>query len=190
MSEWARPDELEVFATGSTLLVDADDPEQHSAVGEIVRRAADEYHARPGFRPGEQIATTSGRRSGVSDIVRPVLVDPRRATAAASSGALFGEPIPGLDVDRSAAAVDGNRLLVWAALLSGDHVTSMPVSLHLLASPSMVVTVLELVPQRRVRWNRDGFVSDGIGVIERLAARLIEVVARADGPGDADSITR
>lgn len=170
MSEWARPDELDVFATGDTLLLAPDDAPEPSALGEAVRRAARDYHARPGYRPGVQIATTSGRRNGLTDIVRPVLIDPRRAGAAATEGSLFATPVPGFDLDPIERG-DADYL-VWHARLSGDHVRSVPVSLQLLATPSMAVTVIELTPRRRVRWNRDGFVIDGVAVTEHVAARL------------------
>ncbi len=55
-------------------------------------------------------------------------------------------------------------------------------SLHLLAAPSMVVTVLELVPRRRLRWQRNGFVQDGIAVIDQLATRLLALCG-ADAAG-------
>jgi hypothetical protein len=44
----------------------------------------------------------------------------------------------------------------------------------------MVVTVLELVPQRRVRWHRRRFIRDGIAALDALAARL-EVAGRSSG---------
>lgn len=177
MSEWARPDdhEIDVFATGTTLLLAPGDPDGHSPVADLVRRAAHDYHARPGHRPGVPIATTSGRRSGDCDVVRPVLVDPRRASAVAADGRLFDDEIDGLEFVASAHERADRDVLVWAARLSGAHVRSIPVSLHLLASPSMVVTIIELVPQRRLRWNRTGFLADGVAVVERIARRLAAV---------------
>lgn len=182
MDEWARPDELDVFATGETEMVAPwEEPASH-AVADAVRRgtaAVLDLHARPGYRPGVPIATSSGRRSGDADIVRPVLVDPRLAASIAGSGALFDEPIDGLDIDR-ARADTSRRYLVWTGRLSGEHVAGVPIALHLLASPSMVVTVVEMVPQRRLRWNRRGFVLDGVAAIEVVAARLAAATAQPD----------
>jgi hypothetical protein len=180
MSEWARPAsepaELEVFATGSSTLIDHDHVDLlGTGMTDMLRRGGAtlrDFRARPGYRTGEQIATTSGRRNGDADIVRPVLVNPRRASAVAASGWLFDEPLEGLRLDHADTDVDRGRFLVWTASLSGDHIASIPVSLHLLASPSMVVTVLELVPRCRLRWHRNGFVEDGVDVLERLATRL------------------
>ena len=173
MSEWARPaGDIEVFATGDSLLLAPGD-DAPSAIAEFVRRTGGDYHARPGYRPGVRIATTSGRRSGDADVVRPVLVDPRRACAAAIDGTLFAQPIAGLDLTSHERRTDECELLVWDARLTGDHVRAVPVTINLLASPSMVVTIIELVPQRPVRWNRNGFLVDGVATVERLAARLV-----------------
>lgn len=178
MDEWARPTELDVFATGDTQVVAPWEAPPSHAVADAVRRgsaAVRDLHARPGYRPGTppatSIATTSGRRSGDADVVRPVLVDPRLAAAYAASGRLFDDPVPGLDLD-DVRADTSRRYLVWTGRLSGRHVTAVPVMLHLLASPSMVVTVIEMVPQRRLRWNRRGFVTDGVAAVEALAGRL------------------
>lgn len=183
MDEWARPDELDVFATGDTTVIAPwDDPASH-ALADAVRRgtaAVFDLHARPGYRPGVPIATSSGRRGGDADIVRPVLVDPRLAASIAGSGALFDEPVDGLDIDR-ARADTSRRYLVWTGRLTGEHVAGVPIALHLLASPSMVVTVVEMVPQRRLRWNRRGFVLDGVAAIEVVAARLTALAARPVG---------
>ena len=172
MSEWARPaGDLEVFATGDSLLLAPRDDEP-SAIAEFVRRTGGDYHARPGFRPGVRIATTSGRRSGDADVVRPMLVDPRRACEAAIDGTLFARPIAGLELAPHDRRPGERELLVWNARLSGEHVRAVPVTINLLASPSMVVTIVELVPQRRVRWNRTGFLTDGVAAVEQVATRL------------------
>ncbi len=188
MSEWARQGELAVFATGTTTLRDREhdhdhhhdhDHDRHGA-GELLHRAGVavlDIHARPGHRPGQRIPTTSARRGGDTDIVRPLLVRPWAASEAATSGRWFDEPVDGFDLVHDGDHTDDDRYLVWHGALSGAHVTRVPVSLHLLAAPSMVVTVLELVPQRRLRWHRNGFVDDGIEVIDRLADRLLLLCA-------------
>jgi hypothetical protein len=180
MDEWARPGELDVFATGDTHLLAPDQEPPPSSVGEAMRRgsaAVHDLHARPGFRLGTPIATTSGRRSGPADIVRPVLVDPRRAATLAQRY-LFVEPVAGLDLDDRNADTE-RRYLVWTGRLSGRQVSPVCVALHLLASPSMVVTVLELVPQGRVRWHQQAFIQVGIEVVDTLAKRLTELAADA-----------
>jgi hypothetical protein len=182
MSEWARGGEVEVFATGTTTMVDlgGDEPDaphvdDAGTTGELLRRAGAamlDIHARPGHRPGRPIVIASARRGGDTDIVRSVLIHPAIACRVATSGRLFRDPIDGFDVNEADDADDDRRFLVWHAALSGSHVSRIPVSLHVLASPSLVVTVLEIIPQRPLRWKRDGFVRDGIDVIDRVAARL------------------
>lgn len=190
--------ELEVFATGSTVAVaphaaagqfgpggirpelgngDAatlTDRLRHG--GELVRdgvEQAREFRARPGHRPGAApvLASTAGSRTGgLTDIVRPVLVSPRFAGEFAVSGGLFDEPIPHLSISHRRDAT-GKRFLMWDGELDtgGD---SRRVTFHLLASPSMLVTVLELVPRRRLRVQRRQFVSAGVAAVEVIAHRL------------------
>lgn len=190
--------ELEVFGTGSTLTV-APDPapddrsvgheliplETTAAVtlgdrvrhgGELMREGiehARDFQARPGHRPGAApvlAATTSGRAGGDTDIVRPVLVSPMFAGEFAATGRLFDEPIPNLSISHRDSDAE-RRFLIWDAEL--DTAGNMrQVTLHLLASPSMVVTVLELVPCRRQRLQRRRFVADGVAVVEEIAHRL------------------
>jgi hypothetical protein len=182
MSEWARDGELEVFATGTTtvIAVGGDEPDlsqigDAGTAAELLRRtgaAMLDIHARPGHRPGRAVATTSARRGGDTDIVRSVMVHPGIACLVATSGRLFSDPIAGFDVYEADDADHDHRYLVWHAALSGEHVSRIPVSLHVLSSPSLVVTVLEIIPQGPLRWKRTGFVRDGIEVIDRVAARL------------------
>jgi len=144
--------------------------------GELVRAGYDHarnFHARPGHRPGD-VPSTSARAGGDADIVRPVLVDPARASHLALTGALFATPIGALTIDEHDDGHDDDpgRFLVWSALLATDQGRPIPATLHLLGSPSMVVTVLELVPRRRLRWRRDRFVHHGIVALDELARRL------------------
>lgn len=153
-----EPDDgwVEVFATGRTVVIDdapEPDPEPKGPPP-------------PPFR----ITTASARTGTGDDVVRPVHVDPIAACELAVSGRLFAEPIPHLLVadDHEVAA----RYLLWNAELVSGRRRPMPAALHLLASPSMVVTVLELVPRRRIRWRRKRFVRDGIEAVEVIAHRL------------------
>lgn len=127
------------------------------------------YHARPGHRPGATPGTTSARAGGDSDIVRPLLVAPIAASRIVLAGDVFVSPVPHLRIDVEQADA---RFLVWAVTVVGDHVRPTPATLHLLGSPSMVVTVLELVPARRLRWGREHFVRYGIEAIDELAHRI------------------
>ncbi|MEJ7799580.1 MAG: hypothetical protein WKF60_03620 [Ilumatobacter sp.] len=179
MSEWARPcattGEVEIFATGSTTLVAIEDEPSHAMAALRRGITMPDFHARPGHRPGTRIPVTSGRAGGDTDVVRPVLIDPVVACELAISGALFRDPVKGFLIDASG---DGSgHLLTWQAMLTGDGIRATPTRLHLRASPSMVVTVLELVPQRRVRWNRAAFVRAAVAAVETLAHRL-EYTAR------------
>lgn len=175
--------ELEVFPTGTTVLVPIEPTRPGSETGtslsDQVHRTglalrdavqhAREFHARPGHRPGHAPMTTaSARRGGGTDIVRPVLVDPALACELAVTGHLFARPLEHLAVELPGDA----RSLTWrATLMTGRH-CAHPVTLHLLASPSMVVTVIELVPRRRVRRRRRGFVTAGVAAVDELARRM------------------
>lgn len=203
-SPWARPDtggasrELEVFATHGTVAVvrgpaadDRDPLDARPPVGEQLRRGGDAVrhaldHARsinatPGHRLGAAPLTTSRRRGSGADVVRPVLVDPVRSGEIAADGALFGAPNPHLELVEASPTP-----LTWRVAVTGER--RFPATLHLLASPSLVVTVIELIPERRLRWGRDGFVRDGVAAADRLAAILVaavEAAERASGGPDA-----
>ena len=182
MDGWSRPGELDVFATGDTSVVASQLPSRPSAIGDVVRRssaAVRDLHARPGHRPGTPIATTSGRRTGPADIIRPVHLDPRRAAAFALED-LFRDPIAGLTLDNRTADTQ-RRYLVWTGRLSSVRFRPVRVAIHLLASPSMAVTVLELVPQDSVRWSQRAFVHAGIDVMEHLADRLDTLATASHG---------
>ncbi|MEO6651728.1 MAG: hypothetical protein ABIP17_03620 [Ilumatobacteraceae bacterium] len=174
MSAWARPSattsELEIFATGSSTLVAVDTEPSHAIA--TLRRGITmpDFHARPGHRPGTRVALTSARAGGDTDVVRPVLIDPWLAWELADSGALFHDPVDGLLVEERNDELRSS--LTWCAMLTGDGIRPTATRLHLRASPSMVVTVLELIPQRRVRWNRTAFVRAAVASIETLAHRL------------------
>ena len=64
------------------------------------------------------------------------------------------------------------RWLTWPVELVVWTRRPVAASLHVRASPSMVVTVLELVPTSRVRLGRRRFVRRGIAAIESLAAEI------------------
>ena len=143
--------------------------------GELVRDGiehARDFQARPGRRPGAApvlAGTTSNRAGGDTDIVRPVLVSPRFASEFAITGRLFAEPVPYLSISPCADAE--RRFLIWDGVLDcAGHRRS--VTFHLLASPSNVVTVLELVPCRRLRRQRQRFIDDGVAAVEVIARRL------------------
>jgi hypothetical protein len=143
--------------------------------GELVRDGiehARDFQARPGPRPGAApvlAGTTSSRAGGDTDIVRPVLVSPRFASEFAITGRLFAEPVPHLSVSPGADAEQ--RLLIWDGLLDCAG-RRHSVTFHLLASPSNVVTVLELVPCRRLRRQRQRFIDEGVAAVEVIARRL------------------
>jgi hypothetical protein len=177
--------EIEVFATGTT---GARPPEPWSApepptpmrdllrhtnevVNEFVRDGVErsrDFHARPGPRPGVDVARSTRQGEG-TDVVRPVLVRPDLACAHALSGAWFVDPIANLEIS---ATPGGDRYLVWDAVVQVGWHRRCPAELHLLASPSMVVTVVELVPRRRLRRRRRRFVEAAVPAIDELAGRL------------------
>lgn len=157
----------------------ADRPDEHGpTLGDIAQHIhhgyrvavdhARDYHAAEGLRPGgAPPATTSTRRGGGCDIVRPMLVDPFTASSlAVSPRFLRREHLYLTFVDHDASS---ERALTWKVVVAGPHLRSVPATLHLLASPSQVVSVLELVPRRRFRWHQHRFVGVGVAAIESLA---------------------
>lgn len=175
-----RDGEIEVFPTGTTIEhaphdLDLAEQLRHgaAAVRSGYERARD-FHARPGPRPGEPVvAATSSRRGGDTDIVRPVLIDPIVASRLAVSGLLFVPALPRLVVHVDPSDASGSQFLAWDAELVDDAGRTTPATLQLLASPSMVVTVLELIPRRRLRWTGRRFVRDGVEALDALADRLV-----------------
>lgn len=170
---------IEVFPTGPTLsrapspAAPTDEPtsddrpvDEQPSDGPHGHRS---YHARPGHRPGTTPGTTSARAGGGSDIVRPLLVAPATASRIVLSGEVFVLPVPHLRIDTDHADA---RFLVWTATIVGDQLRPIPATLHLLGSPSMVVSVLELVPARRLRWGRERFVRYGVEAVDELAHRI------------------
>lgn len=180
----AEVGEIELFATGRTVLVppDPDHPVEIHHLAEQLHRAGATLHdgleharslrAVPGHRPGRPTPTTTpstaGRRGGTGcDIVRPLHLDPLRASAAAISGRWLGHPVEHVELLDDSAADE----LLWQVVIVGDRRT--PATLHLLASPSMVVTVIELIPHGRLRWHRGEIVRDGVVAADTLADELI-----------------
>lgn len=183
-TRWQRPSrELEVFATGSSEWREIERPptddeiltafaDQIHKTGSVVRGAvqhARDFQARPGPRPGHLAPTTaSARRGGGTDIVRPALIDPLVACELALSGSLFVEPLQHLVVRGPAHRAS----LTWDVTLTTGRHRRQPATLHLLASPSMVVTVIELVPRCRIHRHRRRFLAEGIAALDELAGRL------------------
>lgn len=184
--------EIEVFATGRTILIPADDRAHGdhpsidvATIGEQLQRAGHAVHegfeharavrAAPGHRPGRAIPTTpdtaSRRRGGGCDIVHSIHLDPVRACAAATSGRWLDHPVDRIELLDDSAAAD----LLWEVEIVGHRRTAA--TLHLLASPSMVVTVLELIPHERLRWRRSQFIRDGVAAAESLAGELVGATA-------------
>jgi hypothetical protein len=175
--------EIEVFATGRSTLITADHdrPVDVGHLADQLHRVGTALHdgleharavrAVPGHRPGRATptpSTASRRRGGGCDIVRPIFLDPLRASAAAVSGRWLGHPVEHVELlDDS-----GADALLWHVAIIGDRRT--PATLHLLASPSMVVTVIELIPHGRLRWHRGEVVRDGVAAADVLAVELVD----------------
>lgn len=179
--------ELEVFATNSTVAAPAD---ALTASGELtaglgsslaghlldgcgrVAHALD-GHAVAGPRPGATpMSVTSSRRGNPCEVVRPLLLDPRLAAAVASSGEFRRRPHRYLTFSPRGDAGD-DRSLTWEVVIAPPgRRRTVPATLHLLASPSMVVSALELIPHRRFRWRRGRYLAVGIAAIDALAREL------------------
>ena len=166
--------EIEVFVVEDDA---ATDHANHPTVADHVRRGyelvrdhARDVHAAPGYRVGAVPAISGTRRGGSCDIVRSLRVDPWTASAIAGSRAFRHHPhrfLTFLEADPG-----DDRVLTWTVLVATPRLRAVPATLHLRAAPSMVLSVLELVPRRRLRWRRTAFIDAGVAAIESLAREL------------------
>jgi hypothetical protein len=131
---------------------------------EVLREHAGEVQAARCYRPVPTIA--GARCRGECDIVRSMRVDPWTASTIACSEAFRCDDhryLTFLD-----AEPDDDHALTWSVLVASRRLR-VPATLHLRADPSMVLSVLELVPRRRLRWRRDAFVAAGVEAVDSLA---------------------
>lgn len=136
-----------------------------------------DVHAADGHRPGAVPSSTGTRRGGGSDIVRPMRVDPYVASAIAASDQFRDRDhlhLTFVDRDESAA-----RTLTWNVVVTAPGCRPFPATLHLLASPSQVVSVLEMVPCRRLRFRQRQFIEVGVEAIDSLAHEIEQDARRA-----------
>jgi len=134
---------------------------------ELVRERAGDVHAAPGYRPGEMPAVSGTRVGGDCDVVRSMRVDPWTATTIAGSRSFRRDEHRYLTFVESDASDD--RVLTWKVVIASPRLRAVPATLHLRAAPSMVLSVLELVPRRRLRWRQAAFVAAGVEAVESLA---------------------
>jgi len=178
--------EIEVYATGSTIITGPEDEgpgaEGVAPVGDQLRRAvtvlhdgldhARRFHAKAGPRMGPPpTGVASTRQGSKSEIIRPVLLDPWRAWEVAGSGQLFAKPIPRLRIVRGQNP-SPTAYPSWAATLRTGWLKHRDAKLQVSASPSFNVTVLELVPATPRRTGNRSFLRVGLPAIEELARRL------------------
>lgn len=164
--------DVEVYATGSTIIAGPD------------YERSEQPHAKAGrrMRPGPS-ATASTRAGTKSEIIWPVLLDPRRAWEFAGSGQLFAEPIPRLQVDQGPRPLRATYP-VWTVSLRTGWVTRRAAQLQLSASPSFNVTVLVLLPVAPRRTGNRSFLRAGLPAIEVLARRLQATRSRHAGSAE------
>lgn len=136
------------------------------------------YRARPGLRPGGY-EDRMGRSGGQEDVMTPVAVLPGIASRALHSGVLFERPIPGLSVDQESLEADA-RGSTWKATVECGRFRRRPrkATLRAYPTPSLNLTILELVPTRPRLIHTRSFVTVGVEAIVTLSERLIE--GRAD----------
>jgi hypothetical protein len=183
--------EIEVYATGSTIITGPNDQAHDhrgrgadgvAPVGDQLRKAvtalhggidhARQFHAKAGPRMGSHPTTVATTREGAkSEIIRPVLLDPWQAWEVAGSGQLFADPIPRLTIDRGATPPH-STYPTWTASLRTGWVKHRAAQLQVSASPSFNVTVLELIPSTPRRTGNRSFLRVGLPAIEELARRL------------------
>lgn len=175
--------ELDVFVVDDRgrIVVDADDDDRERVGDQFRRRChsvvehARDLQATPGPRPGAVAATTSTRRGGDCDIVRSMRVDPWTAsTIAGSQRFRLGRHrlLTFLDADPG-----DDRNLSWKVLVDTPRRRTVPATLHLRAAPSMVISVLELTPRRRLRWRRTAFIDAAVAAVDSLAREFEDQTA-------------
>ena len=151
---------------------DDDGPEQVSPT----------YRARPGRRPGGY-EDRKGRSGGREDVMTPVAVLPGIASRVLHSGALFQHPIPGLSVDRESLESDAGGSS-WKATVECGRFRRRPrkATLRAYPTPSLNLTVLELVPTRPRLIHTRSFVDVGVQAIVTLSERLAAGSAASPPP--------
>lgn len=135
------------------------------------------FRARSGPRPG---AITQDRRRG--DDVEVVQTCHVRAAATEElvwTGRLRGLRISGLAFSDEPHR-EGRSAFVWHARLRTGPFARRAATLHITATPSANLTVLELIPDRRRVFGTRRFVSRGVRSVEELATR-IEALALPTG---------
>jgi hypothetical protein len=178
--------EIELVAVDDGTSRAACDPDHPSLADQmrhgydLVRERAGDVHAAPGYRPGAVPQATSTRRGGDCDVVRSMRVDPWTATTIAGSRSFRHDEHRYLTFVESGPSDD--RMLTWKVVLASPRLRAVPATLHLRAAPSMVLSVLELVPRRRLRWRQAAFVQAGVEAVESLAHEFehdVRVVSNA-----------
>jgi len=142
------------------------------------RPAMPTYRARPGLRPGGY-DDRPGRGGGREDVVAPVRVVPGLASFALHRGELFDEPIPGLEVDVSSLKID-RRGSSWRAVVHygriGRH--HRRATLRAYPSPSLNLTILELIPVEPRLVHTRAFIRAGVPAVATLSLRLAHSARR------------
>ena len=135
------------------------------------------YRARPGQRPGGYEDRKS-RTGGREDVITPVPVLPGPASRALHTGEPFREPLPGVTVDLESLKIDA-RGSSWNAVVDCGRFRRRRrrATLRAYPSPSLNLTILELVPNRPRLVHTRAFVNTGIDAIDTLGRRLTRVRA-------------
>lgn len=179
----SRPDveELHVFAVGVDGELVSIDPTDHQSTdpGQIDLRAAGtealghlrELRAKPGYRLGPT-TDRSDRRGHHEEVAQPVFVKPRHATQVALTGALFAEPLPGLDVDVDSRTQEGDSLRWAVRVRTGRFRRRREAALSMHPSPSANLSVIELIPKKPERFQTGRFVQAGVLAVDTLGNRL------------------
>lgn len=128
------------------------------------------HRGRRGQLPGGYDDRKS-RSGGREDVMAPVPVLPGVASHALHSGELFQRPIPGMTVDVESLEVDA-RGSSWKAVVDCGRLRPRPATLRAYPSPSLNLTILELVPTRPRLIHTRAFVKAGVGAVATISRRL------------------
>ncbi len=132
------------------------------------------YQAARGPRLGPVVDSAS-RRGSSEDVVTPVLVPPGLALAESVTETALASPVGPLTVDASPATAPRESELTprsWPARLRTGVVGRRSAILRLRPSPSLNLTIIELVPTRAPWFRSKSFVRAGVPAIAELAARI------------------
>ena len=178
---------IEVRADGSP----APPRDPFPTTGDILRRM-DEL-ASTGFDHARNTKAARGPRLGTdpeqptrrgrrAEVLRAVPVSPRRALHLLRTQRVFESALRRVRVDPSTMTVSGRAMRWNATIRTSVTRRRRAATLEVSSSPSSNLTVIQLLPDRRVRGRGRWFVKLGVRDVDALSDRLIHLDRTASSP--------